>query len=288
LKNLITPLKDSIINGEVLKIYNSIKIDNFELPPDIYHSLPNHLTTANATEATKSPNFTHKFPVIKNTGSVTFSDQTAQPKSNTFFYKMSPNQHYSIHLKPSEMTDAVDSVQSDQTLNETNILKSNKNNYDLNALHLVWGDKRGRTEGNQRHFDYDNNLLVNSASGANLGNMNNFEYFKKMQHKYNHQNEMDSNQNPIFKIPFSAHNHENPARVMSYFDHQDHQFYSLPYEDPVAGHHSNEYSDKKLVSLSNHQIYLPPPSLQPPTSLTQSGRHHEDESYVRIARSFQI
>lgn len=293
---MIEPLKDSIINGDVLKIYNSIKIDNFELPHDVYQSLPAHHLTAPNAESTKSPNVMHKFPAIKHPATVTFSDQAAQPKSNTFFYNLSPNQNYSIKLKPSQLDDALDAAQSSsqQNQNETN---QKSKNYDPNALHLVWSDMDGNAAS---LFNRDNSLIVKSASGTNFGrkknNYDNFEYLKRMQQKCSRLNEMDSSS--IFKIPIVAtsnqpnYDNSNVVRVMSHFDQADNQFRSLPHEqvnDPViASHHANKHSSNKTISLSNHQIYLPPPPPPPTSKIYSSHQQQGDESYVRIARSIQI
>lgn len=164
------PLKDSIINGDVLKIYNSIKIDNFDMPANVYQSLPSHLNSDTSQDLSY---INESKLTVKNNQSL-----KKAVNANTYFYRFSPYKNYSVKLKPTQ-TEAKNTHVLQQSLN------GNKT-YDVNALHLVWDN-----------INTLNNEFVNSSTEQReiISNNNNFEYLRRIEQNF----EAEANQ--IFKIP---------------------------------------------------------------------------------------
>lgn len=255
LKNLMMPLKDSIINGDVLKIYNSIKIDNFEVPSEMHHSMPvnlNHSATSASMANDASMSHAHNTSnQIKASAVVTFSDRKLDEynyKPNTYFYRFSPHKNYSIQLKPAQHMPVDDCQETSQT-------------NDLNALHLVW----------------NNNMKTNTnfharSNTRGSNQMTNFDYLRHLHqasHLHHQHPTQESESNQIFQIPIYAESQHEKCSVKTAYK-------SVPSSDSFNKTTSSNNNYSKSLGLTNHQIYLPP---APPAY---------ENNYIKIAKSFQI
>ncbi len=113
---MLQPLKNNIVNGEVLKIYNNIQVDSFEPPKNVIH-ISNELTRSSHT-----------------------SDMNNNDnKKNRYIYKHNAN--HSIYLKqvasaePSRHHSVIQNKPKIRIEHEPLITNAD---YDKNALHLAW------------------------------------------------------------------------------------------------------------------------------------------------------
>lgn len=113
---MLQPLKNNIVNGEVLKIYNNIKLDPFEQPTNNCQ-VSNPLTHQHSEDIN---------PVSQNTNA-----------PNRYLYRFSNNQ--AIYLKEVKNIAKTE----DQLVHKKTIPQQDKTienfNYDKKALRLTWG-----------------------------------------------------------------------------------------------------------------------------------------------------
>ena len=111
LHDMLRPIKNNIINGEALRIYNNLNIDSVEQPSqtnqEIYIESHHESNASNKTQS--------------------------NPFGNTYVYKFSQNANHSVYLKPANTSLRFIRFETDKSNSFTS------NDYDQNALHLVWG-----------------------------------------------------------------------------------------------------------------------------------------------------
>lgn len=124
LQDMLQPLKTNIINGEVLKIYNNVKLDSWEEPKHVIQL---------SDQSKKLSEFSPVPPAS------VVSDQYAF-RPNMYIYKFNKNQP--IHLKQSESSKKYkNKCRNDEEALINSDDKNSPNEYDKNSLHLVWGQK---------------------------------------------------------------------------------------------------------------------------------------------------
>ena len=239
------------------------------MPSDVYESLP-------VDENFKRKKSGSKKKERKSLGNVSFGVED----QNRYFYRFSPNKNYAIHLKSSQITDINNNKEEMNTQEINNKPTILKRNYDLNALHLVWNPVN------------NNEILNKSTKVKSLSEADHFDNLIVNNRMQQHQQQQQQQQSiysepdtsPIFKIPISISNQQinyesnGIARIKSNPLRRDtlQETYHLNHHH----HHHQPYLNNKITtSLSNHQIYLPPPT-NPNKTL--------GNNYVKIARSFQV
>ena len=125
---MLQPLKNNIVNGEVLKIYNNVKLDCFDEPKQVIQ-----LSTQNKIRI-DTPSGMTTLPLAT-------TNETVVIKPNTYFYKFNKNQP--ISLKQSDRFQKYSNKNKCCNDEEALINVDDKNSieYNKNALHLVWGQK---------------------------------------------------------------------------------------------------------------------------------------------------
>ncbi len=108
---MLQPLKNNIVNGEVLKIYNNIQVDTFEAPKNVIQISDDMTRSTNTTTTVNSDKI----------------------QGNKYIYNHNAN--HSIYLK--QASSNFETAMPKSTIENEHLLSNT--DYNKNALHLVWG-----------------------------------------------------------------------------------------------------------------------------------------------------
>ena len=287
---MLQPIKNNIINGEALRIYNNLNIDSFDqlsqTPPngDLSTNQEIYIDSHHETNASNKPQ--------------------PNPFGNTYVYKFSQNANHSVYLKPANTSLKFIRFDAEKSNPQTNSFTSK--DYDQNALHLVWGvdNNNNITQPAKKEIESETEQVTLTPQALVMNHrhekINLNRVFSLSSPTLNrilesatveHHHQLDSFKNQIKLVPgtttnplFEASIDESDPRLMNVLTRsnsldqnklsqsssryegpiiklliKDNQLVSFN-KSPVAAclEQSTNFKCSKSLNLGNHHIYLPP------------------------------
>ena len=295
LTNILKPLKQDIVSGEVLRLYNNIKVDNCD--QQMNYTQTNNNPNMNLYRLSGLPNM----PIIDNYSPSLEKYANMQNQEMNENNLTDPNAFLYQFLHGNEYSMQFEMPLNEDTPNQSHLINPQ---YNPDNLHLVWGVRNNVNNGNvmnkQKHcsskqaiYLKKDDFLKSSHKEIDQilikGDREHFEYLKSLEDdlknlsvtKTNplftetktYQNDLNITQRPcnklngtIVSIPIE-HEEQEP---ITYTDNNS-QFNKTKttHQQPVI---KKDDRNSKVLNLVNQNIYLPPaPSINMfPNKLDQS------------------
>lgn len=281
LRNMLKPLKRNIMNGEVLKSYNNLKIDpnsnsNTNYPvvetmplPQFYDKnsdtcLIGFNQRDNASDKSDS-NISSTLSNASTSSQEHEQSSEFEQEKNTYYFKFAPGSNYEIQVRPSKTGQF---VQRFVNIDDIKINRNLNNEFDPYKANSSSGRKQSPIKliKSQNIASYKTEQLENS------------KYFdKETRPKNNRISYMSLEKNLEFtendvSIPIEFESNKNRNLREEYLNEQKYDFnnqsQTLKSDQEMQEEYLSLKKNRKTLNVSNHQIYLPPAS-----SMIQTPRH---------------